>query len=284
VKYRSTRDLPSLTQFINDQLGSSTPEEEETDEANVIPGPLKGLVELTDKNFATLTATGSWFIKFYAPWCGHCQKLAPTFEELARSLEHDTTVSIAKLDCTEYRPICKDFEVKGYPTLLWLENGKKVDKYSGQRSIEDLKAYVEQKASGGGTAEKPAEEKVEIKEEGEGAAVLQLTADNFPQGIEKGVTFIKFFAPWCGHCKRLAPTWQQLAEKFVGNANVKIAKVDCTLQENRDLCSEQDVNGFPTLFIYRNGEKISEYNGSRSLDDLYDFANSHIAEKARDEL
>ena len=92
-------------------------------------------------------------------------------------------------------------------------------------------------------------------------------------------------APWCGHCKRLQPTWSQLAEKFVGNENVKIAKVDCTLQENRDLCSEQDVNGFPTLFIYKDGEKISEYNGSRSLDDLFDFINSHTStEKARDEL
>lgn len=65
VKYRSTRDLPSLTQFINDQLGSSTPEEEESDETIVVPAPLKGLIELTDKNFATQTATGNWFIKFY---------------------------------------------------------------------------------------------------------------------------------------------------------------------------------------------------------------------------
>lgn len=205
IKYRSTRDLPSLTQFINDQLGSSTPEEDEIDETNEIPAPLKGLVELNDKNFATQTATGNWFIKFFAPWCGHCQKLAPTWEELARSLEHDTTVTIAKLDCTEYRPICKDFDVKGYPTLLWLENGKKVDKYGGPRSIEDLKAYVEQRASAEGEA-KPVE-KVEVKEDGEGAAVLQLTADNFPQGVEKGVTFIKFFAPWCGHCKVSSQTF-----------------------------------------------------------------------------
>lgn len=128
-------------------------------------------------------------------FAGHCQKLAPTFEELARSLEHDTTVTIAKLDCTEYRPICKDFDVKGYPTLLWLENGKKVDKYSGPRSIEDLKAYVEQRASAE-DGEKPVE-KVEVKEDGEGVAVLQLTTDNFPQGVETGITFVKFFAPWC---------------------------------------------------------------------------------------
>lgn len=53
------------------------------------------------------------------------------------------------------------------------------------------------------------------------------------------------------------------------------------------MCSEQDVNGFPTLFIYKNGEKISEYNGSRSLDDLFEFVNTHATaapEKARDEL
>lgn len=119
--------------------------------------------------------------------------MAPIFEELARSLEHETTVSIAKVDCTEYRPICKDFDVKGYPTLLWLEDGKKVDKYTGPRTLDDFKVYVEQRTSGE-VAEKPAE-KVETKEDGEGAAVFQLTGDNFKQGIETGVTFIKFYAP-----------------------------------------------------------------------------------------
>jgi thioredoxin domain-containing protein 5 len=70
VKYRSTRDLPSLTQFINDQLGSSTPEVEEGDESNlVVPAPLKGLISLSDANFADQTAVGNWFVKFYAPWC-----------------------------------------------------------------------------------------------------------------------------------------------------------------------------------------------------------------------
>lgn len=127
---------------------------------------------------------------------GHCQKLAPTFEELAGSFEHDTTVNIAKLDCTEHRPICKDYDIKGYPTLLWFENGKKVDKYSGPRSLDDLKAYAEERSSAKGEA-RPAEKEAEPKEDGEGAAVLQLTSESFPQTIEKGVTFIKFYAPWC---------------------------------------------------------------------------------------
>jgi thioredoxin domain-containing protein 5 len=172
--------------------------------------------------------------------------------------------------------------VKGYPTLLWLENGKKVDKYSGPRSIDDFKAYIEQRSSGEGAAKTT--EKTVVKEDGEGVAVLQLTGDSFPQTIESGVTFIKFYAPWCGHCKRLVPTWSQLAEKFVGKANIKIAKVDCTLQENRELCAQQEVNGFPTLFIYKDATKISEYNGSRSLDDMFQFVNSHVSETPRDEL
>jgi thioredoxin domain-containing protein 5 len=70
IKYRSSRDLPSLTQFINDQLGSSIPPENEggAEEPVEIPSPLKGLVDLNDKNFASSISTGNWFVKFFAPW------------------------------------------------------------------------------------------------------------------------------------------------------------------------------------------------------------------------
>lgn len=71
IKYRSARDLPSLTQFINDQIGSSVDEETGEKDVPEIPTPQKGLVELNEKNFAELTATGNWLIKFYAPWYVH---------------------------------------------------------------------------------------------------------------------------------------------------------------------------------------------------------------------
>lgn len=107
VKYKSSRDLPSLTQFINDQLGSSLAEESPD-----VPAPVKSLVELNDLTFNVHVSKGKHFVKFYAPWCFHCKNLAPTWEELAKSLEHEESVSIAKIDCTEYRSICQDFEVK----------------------------------------------------------------------------------------------------------------------------------------------------------------------------
>lgn len=113
---------------------------------------------------------------------------------MASALEYDETVSISKIDCTLYRPICSQFEVKGYPTLLWIVDGKRVEKYTGQRSLDALKSYVEKSA--GIVVKRAAEPDVaqaQIKVE---EAVLQLTTQSFDHAIEKGVTFVKFFAPW----------------------------------------------------------------------------------------
>lgn len=109
---------------------------------------------------------------------------------MANSLEYDPSVSISRIDCTQYRPICKDFDVKGYPTLLWIVDGKKVEKYSGARSIDDFKKFIEEKTSAGKKADEEHEANVEE------IAVVQLTGDSFQHGIEKGVTIVKFYAPW----------------------------------------------------------------------------------------
>lgn len=121
--------------------------------------------------------------------------MAPTWDELAVALEYDASVSISKIDCTQHRPICVDFEVKGYPSLLWIVDGKRVDKYTGARSLDDLKAYVEK------TATSKAKEVVETNKAAptgiaEETGVLLITGDNFDHAIERGVTFVKFYAPW----------------------------------------------------------------------------------------
>lgn len=276
VKYKGSRDLTSLSKFLSKQLGSEDEDEEDASSAEV-PAPVNGMMELNDKNFKKAVDKGSHFVKFYAPWCGHCQKLAPTWESLAESLKDDGSVNIAKIDCTAHRESCSEFEVKGYPTLLWIQDGKKVSKYQGDRSGEDLKKFISS-MSGSGEADNKDE-----KEEAGKAPVVILTTETFNNSISRDYTFVKFYAPWCGHCKRLAPTWDQLAIKMVGNVAVKIAKVDCADNDNRPLCSQQGVSGFPTVILYHEGEKVKEYEGNRSLDDMANFLKTNM-KVGKDEL
>lgn len=106
--------------------------------------------------------------------------------------------------------------------------------------------------------------------------VLKLGAGDFSDKVGDGsVYFIKFFAPWCGHCKRLAPTWGELADSYDGNESVKIASVDCTV--HRDVCSTADIKGYPTLKVYHSGEAWKEsYRGARDLDSLKAYVDEAV--------
>ena len=85
-----------------------------------------------------------------------------------------------------------------------------------------------------------------------------------------GVTFVKFFAPWCGHCKRLAPTWEELAAKYADNEAVTIAKVDCTAEgnTNKELCDGQDVSCYDICINYSSILKIRIFNPENCLLDI----------------
>jgi len=274
VKYRGPRDLSSLAKFVHEQMGvEATPLDDEDEEVKV-PAPVNGLIELTEAAFTKHIEQGQHFIKFYAPWCGHCQKLAPVWDDLAKSLEHDKSVTIAKVDCTQHRSVCTDMEVKGYPTLLWIQDGKMVQKYSGSRTIDDLKRFVVRMKEDDEVVDTSTE-----RAEGTVSSVVQLTTETFSSVIDDGVTFVKFYAPWCGHCKRLAPIWEELAIKFIGNAQVKIADVDCTMTGNKDLCSQYDVTGFPTLLLFRSGETIGEYEGTRDLPNMHLYVNNNLVKE-----
>merc|ERR1712111_181106 len=99
------------------------------------------------------------------------------------------------------------------------------------------------------------------------------TEGSFTKTVAEGDTFIKFYAPWCGHCQKPAPTWDELAKKFESEEKVKIAKLDCT--QAQSVCQENEVKGYPTLSYFRNGRKVENYKGARNMDDLADFVNTN---------
>jgi len=289
VKYRGNRDAASLTKFILEQLGAEPQEADKAEKAEAEKATVEnGLHVLTADSFADSVGTGETFIKFYAPWCGHCQKLAPVWDELAKVFEKDPKVKVAKLDCTKAQSVCQEQEVKGYPTLAYFSAGKKVETYKGARTLAELKDFVNTMKGTEAAASAGADDGKVPDNTKPAAAVVSLSKDSFEAGIKSGLAFVKFFAPWCGHCKRLAPTWEELAQKYKGNEAVTIAHVDCTAGENvnRALCDGQGVNGFPTLIAYKEGKKVAEYSGKRDLEALSAFVEQHAggAGADKDEL
>merc|ERR1719342_840415 len=283
VKYRGQRDLAALEKFINEKLGNEVADEKPKEAVSEDAKVEAGLTILTEGSFTKTVAEGDTFIKFYAPWCGHCQKLAPTWDELAKKFESEEKVKVAKLDCTQAQSVCQENEVRGYPTLAYFRNGKKVEAYKGARNLNDLSDFVNTNKD---QPEAAATDDGKVPEAAKGPAspVVKLDKDNFEEKTKTGVAFVKFFAPWCGHCKRLAPTWEQLAQKFETVAGVTIAHVDCTAGDNanRELCNSNGVNGFPTLNIYKDGVKVEEYNGKRDLSQLQEFVEKHLTAKTEE--
>jgi protein disulfide-isomerase A6 len=106
-------------------------------------------------------------------------------------------------------------------------------------------------------------------------ATKELDPSSFEELTKSGKNgMIKFFQPWCGHCTAMKPAWDQLAESV--DASVFIADVNCSDQE--DLCSKNDVKGYPTIKVYQNGE-VSDYKGGRSFEQLMEYVDENLAQK-----
>ncbi|XP_041652276.1 protein disulfide-isomerase A3 [Cheilinus undulatus] len=93
--------------------------------------------------------------------------------------------------------------------------------------------------------------------------VIEYTDDDFDSRIgDHSLILVEFFAPWCGHCKKLAPEYEAAATRLKGV--VPLAKVDCTANSN--VCSKYGISGYPTLKIFRDGEESGPYEGPRNAD------------------
>jgi protein disulfide-isomerase len=107
----------------------------------VTPNPNGNSVSLTAESFQSLVTMSQdpWFIKFYAPWCHHCQAMAPNWIQLAKEMEGK--LNVGEVNCEAENRLCKDIHVRAYPTILFFRGGERVE-YDGLRGLGDFVNYA----------------------------------------------------------------------------------------------------------------------------------------------
>ncbi|KAL3472975.1 thioredoxin-like protein [Aspergillus californicus] len=228
------------------------------------------VLDLIPKNFdkVVLESNKPALVEFFAPWCGHCKNLAPVFEELGQAFAHaEDKVSVAKVDADANRDLGKRFGIQGFPTLKWFDGKSDVPvDYKGGRDLESLTAFITEK-----TGLKPKGAKSEP------SSVEMLTDDSFKSTIggDKDV-LVAFTAPWCGHCKSLAPTWETLATDFALEPSVVVAKVDAEAENSKGVAKAQGVTGYPTIKFFPKGSAEGLiYQGGRTEEALVEYLNNN---------
>ncbi|CDW55682.1 protein disulfide isomerase A4 [Trichuris trichiura] len=223
---------------------SSKPSTDEYPEEN-------GVVILNDENYDSFLETHPVaLVEFFAPWCGHCMRLAPEYEKAEIA-----GIPLAKLDATENSAVAKKEQVMGYPTLKFWKDGTYLH-YDGDRDGDGIVAWVREKAD---PAYRPPPD-----------AVITLTSENFTDVVSNApIILVEFYSPTCGHCIKLAPEYEKAAKSLSKRQPaIPLAKVDAT-KENQ-LATDHQVSGYPTLKVFRFG-RAYEYRGGRNSDGIVSY-------------
>ncbi|XP_072337402.1 protein disulfide-isomerase-like isoform X1 [Scyliorhinus torazame] len=135
-------------------------------------------------------------------------------------------------------------------------------------TTENVKSFCQNSLDG---KHEPYLKSEDIPEDWDKNPVKVLVGRNFEKVAfdETKNVFVEIYAPWCSHCKELAPIWDQLGEKYKDHENVLIAKMDATINEVESVT----VEGFPTIkyFPAASGKKIINYEGARDLETFTTF-------------
>lgn len=242
-----------------------------------------GVVNLTPSNFQSEVTNSPdfWIVEFYAPWCGHCKSLAPEWKKAAKALQGIVKVGAADVD--EHKSLGSQFGIQGFPTIkIFGGNKASPEDYKGGRTWEaivdavlgQLGKFAKSRVSGGGKSggggssgggsgggKKPGP--------GNPGDVIELTDSNFESTVLESseLWMVEFFAPWCGHCKSLAPEWASAATQMKGK--VMFGALDATV--HTVIASRYGIRGFPSIKLFQNGE-ASDYDGGRQASDLITWA------------
>jgi len=148
-------------------------------------------------------------------------------------------------------------------------------KFTGTFGVEPLKKFVTDFLAG---SLKPYIKSEPIPASNDGPVTV-VVGENFNSVVldnDKDV-LVEFYAPWCGHCKSLAPIWDKLGEKVKEVSTLTVAKIDATANDYPK--SKFAVSGFPTIFLKKASGEIVKYEGAREVKDFVSFLEKNVTHK-----
>jgi len=251
------------------------------------------VVNLDPSNFKSkvLDSDELWIIEFYAEWCGHCKNLIPAWKKAAEEL--DGVVNLGAVNADTHRELGSKYGVKGFPTIKIFGANKNSPKdYQGGRdataivesAFKELRQMVKDRKSGGGSSGSSGNSNNNKKRASGDADVVILTDENFKKEVidSELPIIVEFYAPWCGHCQRLEPEWNEAASelKEKTGGKVRLGKLDATVHQSSS--QQYGVQGFPTIKIFGSDKfNPTDYNGGRSASDIV-AAGMELFESVRD--
>ena len=175
------------------------------------PNPLGTSMALTQESFQKLVTNTQdpWFVKFYVPWCHHCQALAPSWGQMAK--EMGGKLNVGEVNCEVEVRLCKDVHVKAYPTIHFFRGGERVE-YDGLRGLGDLVSYAKKAldvGSGVSYVDAEAFKKMEETEE-----VIFMYFYDHATTTEDFEALERLTLSLIGHAKLVKTDSQELAERF----------------------------------------------------------------------
>jgi len=208
------------------------------------------------------------------------EKVVKIATELAKDYRNKLMFVTVDTEEDDHRRIIEFLGLKGekFPTMRIIQMKDDIDKYKaieGEHDQHDVtnsdnvKKFVQDYMDGKIPQHYLTED---LPEDWDKNPVKYLTGKNFDQVVfdkTKNV-LVEFYAPWCGHCKKLSPVWDKLAETLIAEKkdDFVVGKIDATINE----LSHSRVRSFPTIRLYKKGEnELAEYNGERTLEGLKKF-------------
>ena len=212
----------------------------------------------------TVYRKGYTFIKFYAPWCGHCQEMAYDWEKLGESNRDKplpgVDLTIGEVDCVDNALLCLKQGVDSYPTIKLYSSDGSVEDYLYARVLLRMQRYLVDKLIGGQTyLFSPVNchffDFADINLlPSNSIGTVTLNDYTFQKFIETNKNVVvKFFTTWCPHCVNFKETFDEVVIKFLmeESEDVKFAEVDCMDMDSLEVCSDENVEGFPAVYLYK---------------------------------